>query len=495
MFAAPDTGRIHKWYDKPMNITDPIRRVARLHPSAIAVVGVDNIGIPYRDLDRAIDAVVERVGGMGVVAGQTAGLGVTGPDEYPALVLALALARAGVITAELSYPAERMDFCFLPAGAPEKPGTRCIAFDASWTRISPADPAPDVRTSPGGASVCRIFSSSGTTGTPKFAAISHETMVNRVLSNTLSMGPPEQAYICAVSLGITWGFATALRILWAGSTLVLTNPAQALAAIRRHRVNAMVIAPISLQAIIATVPPGQGRPGSLKAIEVGGSVLPPRLHDLARQKLCDNIVSYFGSMETGGVASASVATLPRDGKAVGYVHAGVEVQAVDADDNPLPASVEGRLRIRGANTIAGYFGDSDVTSSPFRDGWFYSGDVGSVSRDGIMSITGRVSEFINSGGVKISPHVIEDVLLTLPEVTDAAAFGVPDDMGVDQIWAAIVATTPIDAGRLNALCQQRLAASAPKFILQIKGLPRNPNGKVRREELVRFAVSQTRRTV
>ena len=102
MFAAPDTGQIHKRYDKPMNITDPIRRVARLHPSAIAVVGVDNIGIPYRDLDRAIDAVVERVGGMGVVAGQTAGLGVTGPDEYPALVLALALARAGAITAEMS---------------------------------------------------------------------------------------------------------------------------------------------------------------------------------------------------------------------------------------------------------------------------------------------------------------------------------------------------------------------------------------------------------
>ena len=476
-----------------MNITDPIRRVARLHPSAIAVIGVDNIGISYRDLDRAIDTVVERVGGLGVAAGQTVGLGVTGPDEYPALVLALAFARAGVVTAEMSYPAERMDFCFLPTGATGQSGTRCVGFDASWTRISPTDPVPNVPVSAGGSSVCRIFSSSGTTGMPKFAAISHETMVSRVLSNTLSMGPPEPVYICAVSLGITWGFATALRVLWAGSTLVLTNPAQALAAIRRHRVTAIVIAPNSLQTILATIPPGHAKPDSLKAIEVGGSVLPPRLHDLARQKLCDNIVSYFGSMETGGVASAPMAALPRDGRAVGYLHAGVEVQSVDADNNPLPASVEGTLRIRGANTIAGYFGDTEVTASPFRDGWFYSGDVGFVSQDGIMSVTGRVSEFINSGGVKISPHVIEDVLLTLPEVTDAAAFGVPDDMGVDQIWAAIVATTPIAAGRLNALCQQRLAASAPKFILQIKGLPRNPNGKVRREELVRFAVSQMRR--
>ena len=266
MLAVPDAGQIHQRYDRPMNITDPIRRVARLHPSAIAVIGVDNIGISYRDLDRAIDTVVERVGGLGVAAGQTVGLGVTGPDEYPALVLALAFARAGVVTAEMSYPAERMDFCFLPTGATGQSGTRCVGFDASWTRISPTDPVPNVPVSAGGSSVCRIFSSSGTTGMPKFAAISHETMVSRVLSNTLSMGPPEPVYICAVSLGITWGFATALRVLWAGSTLVLTNPAQALAAIRRHRVTAIVIAPNSLQTILATIPPGHAKPDSLKAI-------------------------------------------------------------------------------------------------------------------------------------------------------------------------------------------------------------------------------------
>jgi acyl-coenzyme A synthetase/AMP-(fatty) acid ligase len=88
--------------------------------------------------------------------------------------------------------------------------------------------------------------------------------------------------------------------------------------------------------------------------------------------------------------------------------------------------------------------------------------------------------------------VIEDVLLSLPQVTDAAAFGVPDRMGAVQIWAAIVADTRVETAVLNAICRERLAEKSPKFILQVKALPRNANGKVVRDELVKFAMTQQR---
>jgi acyl-CoA synthetase (AMP-forming)/AMP-acid ligase II len=121
--------------------------------------------------------------------------------------------------------------------------------------------------------------------------------------------------------------------------------------------------------------------------------------------------------------------------AVGHIHPGYEAQAVDADDEPLPLGAEGRIRLRGANIIDGYFCEATPARDVFRDGWFYPGDVGSITASGVMTINGRESEFINAGGVKVNPRVIEDVLLALPDVTDAAAFGVPDRMGVTRVWS------------------------------------------------------------
>jgi acyl-CoA synthetase (AMP-forming)/AMP-acid ligase II len=158
----------------------------------------------------------------------------------------------------------------------------------------------------------------------------------------------------------------------------------------------------------------------------------------------------------------------------------------------LPPGTEGILRIRSANCIAGYLGDTAASASVFRNGWFYCGDVGAVSDDGALTISGRTSDFINSGGNKVSPQVIEDVLLSLPQVTEAAAFGVPDGMGVVQIWAAIVADARVETSALKAICHAKLAEKSPKFILQVKGLPRNANGKVVRDELVKFAMTQQR---
>ena len=473
-----------------MNITDPIRYRARLRPTAVAVIRADDTSVTYRDLDQMIDAATARVAGLGLRIGQVAGLTMAGPDEFLPLVLALALARVGITSADAALPADRLDVCLLPEGTAAPDGVRCVRFDASWIQPAPRGNAPAQPMHPDGSAICRIFASSGTTGTPKFTAISHDLIARRVFSNGLSMGPPEPIHICAVGFGITWGFCSVLRTFWNGGTLVLTNPAQAVAAIRRHQVNSMVIAPVSLRAVVSALPGDSVPPPSLRSIEVGGSLLPPRLHELVRQTLCGSVVSYFGSTETGGIASGPWTALQGIEGAVGIVHAGVEVQAVDADDRLLPHGTAGVLRIRGANTVTGYLDEAVAPTGIFRRGWFYPGDVGAVTADGIVSVTGRVSDFINAGGVKISPKVIEDVLLAVPDVTEAVAFGVPDRMGVVQIWAAIVAPVTIPHAVLTAACRENLGRRAPKFVLQIRELPRNANGKVLRDELVAFATAQ-----
>ena len=178
--------------------------------------------------------------------------------------------------------------------------------------------------------------------------------------------------------------------------------------------------------------------------------------------------------------------------AVGFVSPGVEVQAVDADDRPLPAGAEGVLRIRSPNCVDGYLGDAQASALAFKGGWFYPGDVGSVSSDGLVCISGRTREMINAGGVKVSPRLIEDIVLENPDIADAAAFVVPGASGLDEIWLAIVQKKPVDAQALHALCVQRLGQKAPKSILLANELPRSANGKVLLDELVKMAGSATK---
>lgn len=475
-----------------MNITEPLRRLARMAPDSVAILRADDTAVTYRDLDRMIDAAASRLDGTGLVAGQVAALAITGPDEFPALILALALARAGIASADPGLAAAQVHLLLHQAGTPAPAGLRSIAFDAGWTQVPPHSHLPVRPLHPGGGAICRIFSSSGTTGTPKFTTISHALITRRVLSNSLSMGPPGRLHICAINYGITWGFCAVLQTLWAGHTLVMTSPARAMDSIRRHRVDALLIAPASLAALLAALPESSEKPPSLREIVVGGSAMPAHLLTEVRQRLCDNVLSYLGATETGGIASAPFDVLAGQPGAVGVVHAGMVVQAVGEDGEPLPPGVSGALRMRGENVAAGYLGADPVHGEIFREGWFYSGDLGAVSADGIVTISGRVSDVINAGGVKVLPQMIEEALRSVPEISDAAAFGVPDALGVVQIWAAIVTTGPVPKAALDAVCQGPLAAHPPKFVLRVDALPRNANGKILRQELVRFVASQQR---
>jgi acyl-coenzyme A synthetase/AMP-(fatty) acid ligase len=179
--------------------------------------------------------------------------------------------------------------------------------------------------------------------------------------------------------------------------------------------------------------------------------------------------------------------------ALGVIHPGVEIEAVDANDQPVPAGTDGILRVRTQTSVGAYLGDPAFSARVFRDGWVYLGDTGAVSPNGTVSLAGRVGEVINSGGTKVSPQAIEDVLLALPWVKEAAAFGMPDGLGVTRVWAAIVPNGAVDAEAMHAHCKAQLQERAPAWIMQVDALPRNANGKVVREDLKRIAIAAQQR--
>ena len=259
--------------------------------------------------------------------------------------------------------------------------------------------------------------------------------------------------------------------------------------VERHRVNSLVVAPFALQRVLPGLPRDFGPLPMLEQIEVGGSALPGSHYDLARQRLCANIISRYGATETGFVAAAPMLALQGHPGAVGFVDPQVEVQAVDADDNPLPPGSAGTLRVRSDGCATAYLGDPAASARVFRNGWVYPGDEGAVSPDGLLTIMGRSNDVINQGGIKVSPETIEDVLLSLPEVREAAAFGVPDALGVTRIWAAIVPNGMPDMEALVSLCRERLKRNAPTSFLRLRKLPRNEAGKVLRDELRSMAIA------
>ncbi len=457
-----------------MNITAPLRRLARLAPHAAAIIRADDSVVTYGALDRQIDAAAGRVLALGLRPGDVVGLAVTGPDESLSLTLLFALARLGIASADPALAAAHLRHRFTQGGD---------GYDTTWLDGA----AAEVQLWADADATFRIFGSSGTTGAPKFAAISHALMAQRVFANWLAPGGGQARRMIGVNLGITWGLAAVLRTLWAGGTLVLSNPKDAAAAIRRHGVTVLNVSPGALRALVETLPDDAAPPPTLTTIEVGGSRLQAALHDIAAARLCPTIITYLGATEAGGIASAPFAALAGRPGAAGFVHADVVLEIADDADAPLPPGTEGRVRLRGPLTIAGYL---DGPGENFRDGWFYTGDIGALWPDGMLTLAGRVGDLINSGGVKISPAVIEDVLLALPGVSEAVAFGVPDAYGEDEIWAAIVARWPIETKVLSALCARVLPGKTPRTILQVPALPRNTNGKVRRDMLVAFARQQ-----
>jgi acyl-CoA synthetase (AMP-forming)/AMP-acid ligase II len=474
-----------------MNISDPIRLHARQRPDAPAVIRTDGTTVTYRGLDRRIDALAGRLLDVGLRPGNTVALAISRP--YPFVALAFALARMGVTSAPPTLPAEHTDLRVTEAGTPTGGRTKAIPLAEIWTKgLSPAVAVPAVASHDDGTAVFHIFPSSGTTGNPKHVAITHDMVARRVLSRGLMAPLPDNpVQICTIGFGSHFGFKSLLRVLWAGGLIVLPGKPVAKSVpplIRRHQVNYLVTSAFTLERIIASLPPEAEPFPSLVGIEFGGSLMPRQVYDLARQRLCARIVSLYGTTESGAIASAPMAELIGHPGAVGRVHRSVEIRTADADGNPLPPAAEGILWVRTDTCVPCYFGDTNASASAFRDGWFCTGDTGTVSGNGLLTLAGRTGELINNGGDKVSPRVIEDVLSSQPGIREAAAFGAPDATGVIRVWAAIVTDGPVDMPALTALCNKRLKHNAPRFIIKMKALPRNDAGKILRDRLIGKAI-------
>ena len=175
---------------------------------------------------------------------------------------------------------------------------------------------------------------------------------------------------------------------------------------------------------------------------------------------------------------------------MGVALPGVGVRVVDVADLPVAADVVGAVQVRGPNVFGGYWRRPDLPTADFTaDGWFRTGDLGSLSADGYLTIAGRSKDLVISGGLNVYPKEVETVLDELPQVRESAVLGLPDpDLG-ETVVAVVVAAEAVGAGELDldvlrAACRSRLAAyKLPRRVVVVPELPRNAMGKVEKAGL------------
>jgi acyl-CoA synthetase (AMP-forming)/AMP-acid ligase II len=278
-----------------------------------------------------------------------------------------------------------------------------------------------------------------------------------------------------------------MHILSRGGTVFYrgTDPAETMQAFGLYKVQAMVASPSGAAEFLSYYEQSPAFECPFEVVLASGSLLSRSLSERLRARMCTNLMATYAATEISPVAAAVAHRIAHIKGAVGYVAPWIAIEAVDEQDRPLPPHTEGLIRMRGHTLVNGYLGNPEGSDRIFRHGWFYPGDIGTVTEDRLLIISGREDAVINLGGDKVNPETIEAVLMSYPGVIHAAAFAVADDMGVNQVWAAVESRSDFEEAAVRAHCARGLApAFVPARIVRVAAMPRNAMGRIERDRLV-----------
>jgi acyl-CoA synthetase (AMP-forming)/AMP-acid ligase II len=479
-----------------LNIADAFLFQARHQPTelALCVPGTHYNAVSYGRLRLFVNNIASRALSAGLARGDV--VAVVSNDPVFHLALVIGLTRIGAVTlsaTSLKVPGElRVDAILTDAPGTFQNVDRMILVDPSWTTGDgrgpdlPVEPASEYG---GGSAPARIVLTSGTTGEPKAVSLSHDMMLRRLQAYDVAFG--NVVPTCArvfLDLGLTasFGYTWALHILARGGAIFLrgADAAETLQAFQLYNVQCMIAAPAGVAEFLDYY---EHSPDFICPFEVmlaSGSLLSPALSERVRARMCANLLATYGSTEISPVAAAPAHRIAHVNGAVGYVAPWVQIEAVDAAHRPLRPGAEGLIRMRGHTCVSGYVGGAAQSETHFRDGWFYPGDIGTVTDDRLLLVSGRQQAVINVGGNKISPESIELVLGSFPGVIHAAVFTRRNDVGIDQVWGAVTASDTIDLEAIAAHCARALPALfVPVKILQVRHIPLNEMGRPDRKSL------------
>jgi acyl-CoA synthetase (AMP-forming)/AMP-acid ligase II len=487
-------------------IADLLAATASRHAETPALlVTADRVPITYRDLVRLVDDVAAQLVRGGLLAGDRVGLRAPSGAEF--VVGLLAASRAGLVAVPLdpALPVADQHARITAAGGrvlligddaettlPHWPISVTLSDDIT-AQVDTAVPPAAANAGPDGLQPdndALIMFTGGTTGAPKMVPWTHHNVATSVGNVVASyeLGP-DDATVAVMPLFHGHGLIAALLSTLASGGTVLIPAGGRFSAhtfdddLRDASATWFTAVPTIHQIVLGRKATGAGpERARLRFIRSCSAALSPETAEALQTTFGASVRSAYGMTEaTHQMAS----TDQGETVTVGLVgrSTGLRVQIVGDDGRPVPADGVGEIWVRGPTVVRGYLANPSATEQTFTDGWLHTGDLGSLSETGELTLRGRIKELINRGGEKISPERVEGVLVSHPNVLEAAVFGVPDDLYGETVGAAVVPdpSAPPTADELTEFCRARLAAfEVPAGIALTDELPHTAKGSVDR---------------
>ncbi|NMH96253.1 long-chain-fatty-acid--CoA ligase [Pseudonocardia acidicola] len=496
-----------------MTMSDMLARHARVTPDAVALRDA-RAGRSYRELDERVTRLANALAARGVEVGDR--VAVLGRNSIEVLEAYFATLRLGAICVPVNFRlvADEIAYVLADSGATavvvdaalaghveqareQAPSvTAVITIAGDYEQILAEAPdacteVPVIDDFP-----AYIMYTSGTTGRPKGAVLTHRNLLLHAFSSIAHLGSPsdDRVWLSGAPLFHIAGLAGMLPTLITGGKIVIPpsggfDPAETVRMLEAERVSSCFFVPAQWAAICAVPDIGERDLSALRRISWGAAPASTALlHTMIDTFPQADVVTSFGQTECSPVTcTLRGEDAIRKIGSIGTPMVNVEVRVVDDEMNDVPRGEVGEIVYRGPLVMTGYWNRPAETAEAFTGGWFHSGDLVRQDSDGYYYVVDRKKDMIISGGENIYCAEVENVLAGHPQVADVALIGVPDPKWGETPLAIIVAADPADPPTMaviEAYCREHLASyKRPREIAIVEALPRNASGKVLKTQL------------
>ena len=346
-----------------------------------------------------------------------------------------------------------------------------------------------------------IMYTSGTTGFPKGAMLTHQGMINSAYFAYRTEAMPDESsiifnalpyfYITALSAGLIGGLLFGYKIV--GPEIF--EPVMSMELIEKEKCSWIFGVPVIFMALMGNPRYSEFDLRSVKHICIGGTNCPAELlKNILIKMKPESLYHVYGLTELSPFISDMVLSNPADPRinTVGYPLFGVEVSIRDSDNRECPVNTEGEICARGQGVMKGYYKmDEDAKEVIDADGWLHTGDLGQLDSDGYLTISGRKKELIIRGGENVYPKEVENLLLAMPAIHDAQVAGIPSEKYGEEVGAFVILKPGQTASENEIIdfCKDKISFfKIPRFVFFVESFPLSGNGKVRKFELVEMGL-------